>query len=144
MINLDGYTLYTRSIKLLVVEDHPGVRLGLHMLMESEHDIEVVGETGTAAEAIQLTDSIKPDVILMDIGLPDGSGIDTTAEIKRRYPVMAVVALTFHEDREYVEKMLSVGADGYVSKRAAPEELIKAIRDAAASGRIKNHSAFIT
>lgn len=119
------------SIKLLVVEDHAVVRLGLQMLLESEPDVEIVGEAMTGAEALHLADTLRPDVILMDIGLPDASGIDTSAEIKMRHPETAIVAFTIHEDREYIEKMLSVGMLGYVSKRAAPEELVTAIRKAA-------------
>lgn len=131
------------SIKLLVVEDHPVVRLGLHMLIDAQPDIDIIAEANTAAEAIQLADRLQPDLVLMDIGLPDGSGISTTAEIKRRYPDMVVVALTIHEDREYVEKMLSVGASGYVSKRAAPDELLTAIREAI-RGQIFLHSVITT
>lgn len=130
-------------IKLLVVEDHPVVRMGLQMLLDAQPDIDIIAEANTAAEAIQLTDRLQPDLVLMDIGLPDGSGISTTAEIKRRYPDMVVVALTIHEDREYVEKMLSVGASGYVPKRAAPDELLTAIREAA-RGQIFLHSVITT
>lgn len=71
---------------------------------------------------------LTPDVVLMDIGLPDLSGLDATQEIKRRAPQVAVVALTIHEDEEYFFKMLQAGASGYVPKRAAPEELLTAIR----------------
>lgn len=130
MTDTGGQQPVERTIKVLLVEDHPVVRLGLQMLMESEYDMEVVGEAGTVAEAVQQADSLKPDVVLMDIGLPDGSGIDTTVVIKERHPEMAVVALTIHEDGEYVDKMFSVGASGYVSKRAAPEDLIRVIREA--------------
>ncbi len=78
---------------------------------------------------------LKPNVILMDIGLPDLSGIDATREIKKRIADVSIVALTIHEDEEYFFKMLEAGASGYVPKRAAPEELITAIR-AAATGQV--------
>jgi two-component system response regulator NreC len=94
-----------------------------------------VGEASTAAEAMEAAGTVKPDVILMDIGLPDLSGIDATREIKRRFPQISIVALTIHEDEEYFFKMLEAGASGYVPKRAAPEELLIAIR-AAASGEV--------
>jgi two-component system response regulator NreC len=120
------------SLRLLLVDDHAVVRSGLRMLMSAEHDVEIVGEAGTASEALALAAEVNPDVILMDIGLPDKSGIEATREIKSRYPGVAVVALTIHEDEEYFFKMLDAGASGYVPKRAAPEELLSAIRVAAA------------
>jgi len=123
------------TTRLLLVDDHAVVRSGLKMLLSAEHDVEIVGEAGTAAEAMEAAESVAPDVILMDIGLPDLSGIDATREIKKRFPKVAVVALTIHEDEEYFFKMLDAGASGYVPKRAAPEELLTAIR-AAASGEV--------
>ncbi len=121
--------------RLLLVDDHAVVRMGLRMLLENEADFELVGEADSGSKAINLTGSLKPDVVLMDIGLPDMSGIDAAREIKRLWPDTAVVALTIHEDEEYFFKMLEVGASGYVPKRAAPEELITAIRTAA-SGEV--------
>lgn len=119
------------KIRLLLVDDHAVVRVGLRMLLEGEPDMEIAGEAASASEAINLVAQLKPDVVLMDIGLPDLSGIDATREIKRVYPETAVVALTIHEDEEYFFKMLEAGASGYVPKRAAPEELITAIHTAA-------------
>lgn len=120
------------AIRLLLVDDHAVVRSGLRMLLESEGQAEIVGEAGTAQEALELIEKLKPDVVLMDIGLPDMSGIDATREVKRRRPETAVVALTIHEDEEYFFKMLDAGASGYVPKRAAPEELLSALQAAAA------------
>jgi two-component system response regulator NreC len=105
------------------------------MLLGSERDVDIVGEASTAAEALQAVDQFKPDVILMDIGLPDMSGIEATREIKKKFPKVAIVALTIHEDEEYFFKMLEAGASGYVPKRAAPDELLTAIR-AAAVGQV--------
>jgi len=118
-------------IKVLLVDDHAVVRMGLKMLLDGEDSLEIVGETGTASEAIEAVTFLEPDVILMDVGLPDLSGIEATKEIKRIRPHIAVVALTIHEDEEYFFRMLEAGASGYVPKRAAPEELIDAIRIAA-------------
>jgi len=121
--------------RLLLVDDHAVVRSGLKMLLENERDVEIVGEASSATEAIDSVIRLKPNVILMDIGLPDLSGIDATREIKKRAAEVAIVALTIHEDEEYFFKMLEAGASGYVPKRAAPEELLTAIR-AAASGQV--------
>ena len=123
------------TIRLLLVDDHAVVRSGLRMLLATEDDVEIIGEAGTAAEALASASDLKPDVILMDIGLPDKSGIDATHEIKAQFPNVAIVALTIHEDEEYFFKMLESGASGYVPKRAAPEELLTAIR-AAANGEV--------
>ena len=123
------------TIRLLLVDDHAVVRSGLRMLLATEGDVEIIGEAGTAAEALASAADLKPDVILMDIGLPDKSGIDATREIKAQFPNVAIVALTIHEDEEYFFKMLEAGASGYVPKRAAPEELLTAIR-AAANGEV--------
>jgi len=120
------------KIRLLLVDDHQVVRSGLRMLLASESDVEIVGEAGTAREALEAVRQLHPSVVLMDIGLPDMSGIEATREIKRLNPDVAVVALTIHEDEEYFFQMLDAGAGGYVPKRAAPEELLTAIRAAAA------------
>jgi two-component system response regulator NreC len=118
--------------KLLLVDDHAVVRSGLRMLLESEPDVEIVGEAGTGGEALEAARQLRPDVILMDINLPDISGIDAARKIKSEFADVAIVALTIHEDQEYFFKMLEVGVSGYVPKRAAPEELLTAIRVAAA------------
>jgi two-component system response regulator NreC len=114
------------------VDDHAVVRSGLRMLLENEPDLEIVGEAGSARETLRLMETAEPNLVLMDIGLPDASGIETTALIKARWPQVAVVALTIHEDEEYFFRMLNAGASGYVPKRAAPEELLSAVRTAAA------------
>lgn len=123
------------TIRLLLVDDHAVVRSGLKMLLENERDVEIVGEASSASEAMEAAARLKPNVILMDIGLPDLSGIDVTREIKKRTSDVSIVALTIHEDEEYFFKMLEAGASGYVPKRAAPEELLTAIR-AAATGQV--------
>ncbi|MDO8752809.1 MAG: response regulator transcription factor, partial [Anaerolineales bacterium] len=119
------------TIRLLLVDDHPVIRSGLKMLLGSQKEMEIVGEAGSAAEALTETERVQPDVILMDIGLPDKTGIEATREIKSKFPKVNIVALTIHEDEEYFFQMLDAGASGYVPKRAAPEELITAIKAAA-------------
>ena len=116
------------KIRLLLVDDHAVVRTGLRMMLEGEKDMEIVGEAENASEALNQISLLEPQVVLMDIGLPDMSGIEATRQIKQLAPETAIVALTIHEDEEYFFKMLDAGASGYVPKRAAPEELIKAIR----------------
>lgn len=122
-------------IRLLLVDDHEVVRSGLRMLLENEDDVDIVGEAGTAEDAIESVRKLSPDVVLMDIGLPDRSGIEAAGEIKQTSPETSIVALTIHEDEEYFFKMLEAGASGYVPKRAAPNELLTAIRTAA-SGEV--------
>lgn len=117
---------------LLLVDDHAVIRLGLRMLLEHETDFEIVGEGENAAQAVEMAARLRPNVMLLDIGLPDVSGIEAAVQIKRVAPETAIVALTIHEDEEYFFKMLEAGATGYVPKRAAPEELLTAIRAAAA------------
>jgi len=123
------------TIRLLLVDDHAVVRTGLRMLLSGQEDVEIVGEAGSAAEALAETERVQPTVILMDIGLPDKTGIEATREIKAKFSNVNIVALTIHEDEEYFFQMLNAGASGYVPKRAAPEELITAIR-AAANGEV--------
>lgn len=118
--------------RLLLVDDHAVVRSGLKMLLSGHEEMEIVGEAGSAAEAMREAERTTPEVILMDIGLPDKTGIEATRDIKKRFPEMKIVALTIHEDEEYFFQMLDAGASGYVPKRAAPDELITAIRAAAA------------
>ena len=119
------------TIRLVLVDDHAVVRSGLHMILDPVEDIQIVGEAETAMEGVELANQEKPDVILMDIHLPDLSGIEAAKLIKEQCPSTAIVALTIHEDEEYFFKMLEAGASGYVPKRAAPEELLTAIRAAA-------------
>lgn len=116
------------KIRLLLVDDHAVVRTGLRMMLEGEKDMEIVGEAENASDALNQISLLEPQVVLMDIGLPDMSGIEATRQIKQLAPDTAIVALTIHEDEEYFFKMLDAGASGYVPKRAAPEELLKAIR----------------
>jgi two-component system response regulator NreC len=121
--------------RLLLVDDHAVVRSGLKMLLSGHSEMEIVGEAESAAGALLEAERTHPDVILMDIGLPDKTGIEATREIKRKFPDVKIVALTIHEDEEYFFQMLDAGASGYVPKRAAPDELLTAIR-VAASGEV--------
>jgi two-component system response regulator NreC len=123
------------TTEVLLVDDHEVVRSGLQMLLESEPEVAIVGNAASGKEALEAAAKLQPDVIVMDIGLPDISGIEATQQIKDQWPDIAVVALTIHEDEEYFFQMLDAGASGYIPKRAAPEELLTAIR-AAARGEV--------
>lgn len=116
------------KINLLLVDDHEIVRTGLRMLLDSQPDIEIIGEASSGRQAIELAQSLNPDVIIMDLTLPDISGIETTRLIKSTQPAIEIVALTIHEDEQHFFEMLKAGASGYVPKRAAPEDLLTAIR----------------
>ncbi|MCB0199141.1 MAG: response regulator transcription factor [Caldilineae bacterium] len=115
-------------VKLLLVDDHEIVRAGLRMLFSAEPDVRIVGEATSGREAIEQVRRLAPDVVLMDVAMPDMNGIEATRRIKETFPQVAVLALTMHEDEEYFFEMLSAGASGYVPKRAAPDDLLSAIR----------------
>ncbi len=116
------------KIRLLMVDDHELVRAGLRMLLQAQPDMEIVGEVNNGREAIAKTKALAPDIVLMDISLPDLDGFEATRQIKRTTPNVAILALTMHESDEYFFKMLNAGASGYVPKKAAPTDLVTAIR----------------
>jgi two-component system response regulator NreC len=104
------------------------------MLLEAQPDFEIVGEAESGVEAVEKARLLRPDVILMDIQMPDLNGIEATRQIKVLVPESAVLALTMHEDDQYFFEMLRAGASGYVPKRAAPDELVTAIRTVSRGG----------
>ena len=116
------------SIRILIVDDHAVVRAGLRMLLEGDPDLEVVGEGETGEDALRLARECRPDVIIMDVTMPGMDGVEATRQIKAEQPEVAVLALTIHEGPDYFFQMLQAGASGYVPKRAAPEDLLQAIR----------------
>ncbi len=113
--------------RLLIVDDHEVVRLGLKALLQRYPQFEVVGEAGTAKEAIDLTTRIKPDVVLMDIRLPGTSGIEACEEITKTHPDVKVIILTSYAEDEMLFSAIRAGASGYVLKQIGGEDLIKAI-----------------
>lgn len=116
------------EVRLLLVDDHEVVRTGLRMLLENQPNFKIVGEASTGMQAIELANSLLPDVVIMDITLPDISGIEATRRLRQSHPDLPVVALTIHEDEQYFFEMLQAGASAYVPKRAAPEDLLNAIQ----------------
>jgi two-component system, NarL family, response regulator NreC len=125
----------SRRIRILLADDHTVLRSGLCALLSTHRDLEVVGEAAEGAEAIRLAQALKPDVVVMDIGMPGVSGIDATARIRRELPSTRVLILSMHDDQGYLRQALRAGASGYVLKKAADTELLAAIR-AAARGEV--------
>jgi len=117
--------------KILVVDDHAIVREGVRMILAKESDLEVVGEAGDGEQALELTERLRPDVVIMDISMPGMGGIEATQTIRTRHPEVQVLALTMHEDESYIFQLLRAGAAGYVLKRAAAQDLVQAVRAAA-------------
>ena len=114
-------------IRVLIVDDHEVVRAGIRMLLESDPTLEIVGEGQTGADAVRLAGEQHPDVILMDITMPDMDGIEATRRIKAQGQSPAILTLTIHEGSDYFFHMIQAGASGYVPKRAAPGDLLHAI-----------------
>ncbi len=122
------------SIRVLLVEDHAMVRDGLVALLSGTEDIEPVGGAGSSAEALAMTESLQPDVVVLDVGLPDLDGVETARQIRAAEPQPGVVMLTMYDDPAMVERALRAGARGYVLKGRAIDNLCSAIRTVAAGG----------
>ena len=119
------------SIRVLLVDDHQIVREGLRALLRSQDDIEVVAEAQEGRTAVRLTQELSPDVVVLDIAMPDLNGIDATRQIRAQTPGTAIVGLSAHSDQKMATRMLDAGATGFVPKDAAFEELAVAIRTVA-------------
>jgi len=118
------------KISVLLAEDHTIVRKGLRSLLDKEIGIEVIGEAEDGREAIRKAEELHPDVVVMDIAMPGLNGLEATRQIKKRFPGMKIIILTVHNNEEYVLQTLQAGASGYLVKKAAPSDLISAIRAA--------------
>src|SRR5512139_2317018 len=121
-------------VRVSVVDDHAVMRAGLRMLLSADPELLIVGEAEDGAQGMRMARDLAPDVVLMDISMPDMNGIEATRRIKELCPDVAVLALTMHEDDEYFFEMLGAGASGYVPKRAAPNDLISAIHAVRSGG----------
>lgn len=119
-------------IRILIVDDHMLVREALCSVLEKEPDITVVGQAGDGTSALKLCRELQPDVVLMDIALPDISGVDVTRRLLKENVSARVLGVSTYIERSYVESMLEAGAAGYVSKAAGGEELLQGIRVVAA------------
>lgn len=117
------------AIRVLLADDHAVVREGTRQLLEREPDIIVVGEAGDGEEAIRLSQTLQPDVVVMDVRMPGMGGVEATRRIKQQQPDVEVLVLTAHDDDQYVFTLLEAGASGYLLKTAPVKELVKAIHE---------------
>lgn len=127
-------------IRVVLVEDHLLVRAGLRHLLEARGPIRVVGEASTCQEALEVLARTEAEVVVLDISLPDGTGIELCRRVKERYPHLKLLALSMHEDLEYVRGFLQAGGQGYVSKAAVDHELLDAVTALARGERYLNPS----
>jgi two-component system response regulator NreC len=125
------------KIRLLLVDDHEVIRQGLKTLLEGYENIEVVAEAANGHDAISLALEHRPDVTLMDITMPEMDGIQTTKLLKKQCPKCEILALTVHEDRQFLIEILAAGASGYVTKRSLADDVVQAIR------AVANKEAFL-
>jgi DNA-binding NarL/FixJ family response regulator len=115
-------------IRILLVDDHPLFRQGIRWTLESQHDMEVVGEVSDGQAAIQQADFLTPDVIVCDINLPGMNGLEVTRILRRRHPQCAIIVLTMHQDDEQLFNSIRVGAAAYATKDISPDELVSMVR----------------
>jgi DNA-binding NarL/FixJ family response regulator len=130
------------SIRILLVDDHTIIRQGLRSLLEKEPDMEVVGEAGDGRKTLQLVRQLVPDIVVMDITMPNLNGIDATHEIVSKFPEVKVIALSIHSNKRFVAGMLKAGASGYILKECLFDELVQAVR--AVAGGVRYLSPRIT
>jgi two-component system response regulator NreC len=125
----------SEPIRVLIVDDHAVVRTGIKLMLAAEPDIEPVAEAGTRREAIFAARSTKPDVILLDVVMPDGSGLESIPQLLHEQPEAKVLVLSMQDDPRYVREAFAAGASGYVLTEAADVEVVGAVREVARGGR---------
>jgi len=123
------------KIRILLADDHATLRSGIRRLMGKYPDIEVVGEAGNGLDALILAKELRPDVILLDVEMPDLMGFDVAKQLSDAMPSLRILALSGYNDRRYILSMLTSGAAGYLTKEEVPTKLIGAVRDVAAGKR---------
>src|ERR1700742_3362754 len=116
------------AIRALLAEDHTLVRTGIRALLEGSHEVEVVGESANGRQAVELFEQLKPDLALLDVAMPDLNGIEAARQIRAAHPNARLIMLSMYEDQQYVFESLKAGANGYVLKGAAFQELLTAIK----------------
>jgi DNA-binding NarL/FixJ family response regulator len=121
-----------KRIRILLADDHAVVRRGFQMILAEQADMEIVGEAGNGREALELAAQLKPDVVVMDVAMPELNGIEATRRMPDNAPHARVLALSMHKDAVYVREILRAGARGYLLKDAAPADLVTAVRAVAA------------
>jgi two-component system response regulator NreC len=117
-----------QKLRIMLAEDHQTVREGIKLLINSQPDMEVIGEVGDGAAAIREAQKIVPDIVVMDVSMPNVNGLKATKRLKLSAPNIKVLTLTRHSDDAYLQQLIESGASGYVLKQSAPTELIRAIR----------------
>ena len=115
------------KIRIVLADDHMILRKGLRSLLEAEKRFEIVGEGENGNEVVRLVDELDPDIIVMDISMPNLNGVEATKRVKKHHPDTKVIILSRHKDEEFIFQALNAGADGYLIKESAPSELISAI-----------------
>jgi DNA-binding NarL/FixJ family response regulator len=118
-------------IQVLLVDDHPVVRNGVRGLLEKAVDIKIVGEASNGADALRLTGEVHPDILLLDMELPDMQGTQVAQQVQRQFPNVKILALSAHDDTFYIKGLLELGAAGYLMKDEAPEAIVEAVRGVA-------------
>src|SRR6266566_2737573 len=134
MLQMPDESSSNAPIHVLLADDHDILRQGLKILLSLQEEIEIVGEARTGREAVEMVRNLEPDVVVMDISMPDMDGLEACEHIRRQYPATQVLILTMHESEEYFLQALRMGAAGYLVKKAAPTELHMAIREVAHGG----------
>ena len=124
----------SRSIRVFLADDHPVVLAGVKALVTAAEDLEVVGEAADGRTALRLATELKPDIAILDISMPGLNGVEIAEQLRVTCPQCKILALTVHEDRGYLRQLLDLGIAGYLLKRSAAEELVRAIRAVAAGG----------
>ncbi len=128
-------------IRILLADDHSIVRAGLRSLIEDTGDMEVVHEASDGAEAIHEAHRLNPDVAVVDISMPGMDGLEVVSRLQAELPDLPILILTMHEEEQYVVRSISAGAKGYITKRSAPEQLVKAIRQLHSGGHYLSAAA---
>ena len=116
-----------KKTRILLADDHRMVRQGFRLILQAQEDMEVIGEAGNGREAVELAKSLKPDVVVMDVTMPELNGIEATRRIREAEPFVRVLALSVHRDGIYVRETVRAGAEGYILKESADSELIAAV-----------------
>lgn len=122
---------------MLIADDHALLREGIRKILKMETDIDVVGEAVDGADAVEKCHALQPDVVLMDVNMPHGGGLEATRRIRRELPGIDIVVLTIHDDNEYIAELINAGAKGYILKDVEPASVVEAIR------RVHHGEAFI-
>ena len=128
-------------IRVLLADDHGIVRAGLRRIVEESGDMEVVAEAADGQEAIHRVQETSPDVAVIDISMPGLDGLEVVSQLRQSYPKLPILILTMHEEEQYVVRAIEAGANGYITKRSAPEQLVNAIRKVHAGGRFLSDAA---